>query len=217
MAHNFNGSSNYISAGNVLDKNWNDPWSISFWMRAGTQSNNKFVFCKQQSSGNYTGYGVYMLSTHKIAAFNQSSPSVNIYMSGGTNVNTNQWLHVLATKNNTSSTTSFQIYINGAAESLSLISGNTHTSSTLSNANFSMGSRNNAELFFNGNLAEAAVWGAELSSADAASLAKGMTPEKVRPQSLEFYAPLVRNVFDQTGFALTNGGATVSDHPRIYA
>ena len=217
MAYNFNGSSNRISAGNVVDKNWNDPWSISFWMRAGAQSTDKFVVCKMQSSGNYTGYGIVMLSTHKIVAFAHSSPSLNIYMSGGTNVNTNQWLHVLATKNNASSTTSFQIYINGAAESLSLIVGNTHTSSTLSNANFSIGSRNNAELFFNGNLAEVAVWGAELSSADAASLAKGMTPEKVRPQSLELYAPLVRNVFDQTGFTLTNSGATVSDHPRIYA
>jgi hypothetical protein len=52
-----------------------------------------------------------------------------------------------------------------------------------------------------------------------ASLAAGMTCDKVRPQSLVFYAPLVRNLQDvKGGLTITNNNsATVAAHPRVYA
>jgi hypothetical protein len=45
-----------------------------------------------------------------------------------------------------------------------------------------------------------------------------MTCDKIRPQSLVFYAPLVRNLVDtKGGLTITNNNsATVADHPRIY-
>ena len=68
-------------------------------------------------------------------------------------------------------------------------------------------------------IAEVGIWNAALSAAEIASLAKGMTCDKVRPQSLVFYAPLVRDLIDQKGGrAITNNnGATVANHPRVYA
>lgn len=46
-----------------------------------------------------------------------------------------------------------------------------------------------------------------------------MTPDKIRPQSLVFYSPLVRDLNDQKGgLTITNNnGATVANHPRVYA
>ena len=69
-----------------------------------------------------------------------------------------------------------------------------------------------------GRLAEVGIWNIDLTAAEIASLAKGMTPDKIRPQSLVFYAPLVRNLIDQKGgLALTNNNsATVANHPRLY-
>jgi hypothetical protein len=74
-------------------------------------------------------------------------------------------------------------------------------------------------LFFNGKLAEVGIWNAALTAAEVAALAKGMTCDKVRPQSLVFYAPLVRDLNDQKGgLTITNNnGATVAAHPRVYA
>ena len=68
-------------------------------------------------------------------------------------------------------------------------------------------------------MAEIGIWSAALSAAEIASLAKGMTCDKVRPQSLVFYAPLVRDLIDQKGgLTITNNnGATVAAHPRVYA
>jgi len=70
----------------------------------------------------------------------------------------------------------------------------------------------------NASYAEVGIWNAALTAAEIASLAKGMTCDKVRPQSLVFYAPLVRDLIDQKrGLTITNNnGATVADHPRIY-
>jgi len=70
----------------------------------------------------------------------------------------------------------------------------------------------------NGLIAEVGIWNVALTVAEIASLAKGITCDKVRPQSLVFYAPLVRDLSDQKGGrAITNNnGATVANHPRIY-
>ena len=76
-----------------------------------------------------------------------------------------------------------------------------------------------AGLYFNGQIAEVGVWNVALNAAEIASLAKGMTCDKVRPDSLVFYAPLVRNLIDYSGgLTITNNNsATVAVHPRVYA
>ena len=73
--------------------------------------------------------------------------------------------------------------------------------------------------YMNGQIAEVGIWNAALTAAEVASLAKGMTCDKVRPQNLVFYAPLVRNLVDvKGGLTITNNNtATVAAHPRVYA
>ena len=71
----------------------------------------------------------------------------------------------------------------------------------------------------NGDIAEVGIWNIALTADEIASLAKGITCDKIRPQSLVFYAPLVRNLQDvKGGLTITNNnGATVSNHPKVYA
>ena len=71
----------------------------------------------------------------------------------------------------------------------------------------------------NGIIAEVGIWSAALTAAEVASLAKGMTCEKIRPQNLVFYAPLVRELIDQKGGLVitNNNAATAANHPRVYA
>jgi hypothetical protein len=74
-------------------------------------------------------------------------------------------------------------------------------------------------LYFNGKIAEVGIWNAALTAQEVASLAQGMTCDKIRPQSLVFYAPLVRDLIDQKGgLTITNNNsATAADHTRVYA
>lgn len=71
----------------------------------------------------------------------------------------------------------------------------------------------------NGDICEVGVWSASLTAIEIASLACGVTCDLVRPQSLVFYAPLIRDLVDvRGGVILTNtNGATVSNHTRVYA
>ena len=79
--------------------------------------------------------------------------------------------------------------------------------------------RGNVSGFYNGQAAEVGIWNVALTDAEIASLADGMTCDKVRPQSLVFYAPLIRDLQDvRGGLTITNNnGATVANHPRVYA
>jgi len=74
-------------------------------------------------------------------------------------------------------------------------------------------------LFWDGKIAEAGIWNTDLNDNEVKSLAAGMTCDKVRPQSLVFYAPLVRDLIDyKGGLTITNNNtATVANHPRVYA
>ena len=74
-------------------------------------------------------------------------------------------------------------------------------------------------LHYTGRIADAAIWNVALTAAEIASLADGMTCDKVRPQSLVFYAPLIRDLQDvRGGLTITNNNtATVANHPPVYA
>ena len=76
----------------------------------------------------------------------------------------------------------------------------------------------NWSTFFGGLIGSTAIWSAALTVAEISSLAKGFSPRRIRPQSLVFYAPLVRNLQDlRNGLALTaDNSPTVANHPRVY-
>ncbi len=67
-----------------------------------------------------------------------------------------------------------------------------------------------------GDVAEAAIWNVALTDAEVAILAKGYSPLFVRPESLIFYMPLVRDIYDVIGaIGFTDFSTTITDHPPI--
>lgn len=85
-----------------------------------------------------------------------------------------------------------------------------------------IGSRRNSSVtdtFFTGQIAEVAVWNKELTDSEFISMSRAVSPKYFYPRNLVFYSPLIRSLVDYsvTSLTITNtGGATVSDHPRIY-
>lgn len=69
-----------------------------------------------------------------------------------------------------------------------------------------------------GALAEVGIWDVALTDDEIASLAKGFTPDQIRPQNLIAYLPLIRSAQDIKGTSwVASGTLTVADHPRVYA
>lgn len=113
------------------------------------------------------------------------------------------------------SSTSRTAYADGVA-------GGTNTTNVTPTAinSISIGARGISPVvnYHDGLIAEVGIWDVALTDAEIASLAAGVTCDRVRPQSLRFYAPLIRNLQDvRDGLTITNtNGATVADHPRVY-
>ena len=116
------------------------------------------------------------------------------------------------------STSLKKAYLNGANEGTNTVAITNETAAT----ELLIGARRNngaVGTYYGGLIAEVGIWNVALTQPEIASLADGMTCDKVRPQSLVFYAPLVRDLIDvKGGLTITNNnGATVANHPRVYA
>lgn len=69
---------------------------------------------------------------------------------------------------------------------------------------------------FDGKAAEVAIWDVALSDAEVAILALGVSPRLVRPASLKFYLPLVRDIVDyRNSTSPTTLNTSVFNHPRV--
>lgn len=107
-------------------------------------------------------------------------------------------------------------YLNGVAGAVSG-SGASPTAATRSAIGGRYNSSSPPGLLYNGDVAEVAIWSAELAAAEILSLSKGVSPMLVRPDSLRHYLPLVRDFRDMKGASLSITGSLIpAEHPRTY-
>jgi hypothetical protein len=128
------------------------------------------------------------------------------------NLSTATWYHGAGV---IESSTSKYVYVNGVRTQNTTTMG---TPSTLNSVSIGAVNRPTPEELLNSSCAEIGLWNVALSQAEITSLAKGMPCYLVRPQSLKFYAPIIRDVNDvRGGLAITNNNSpSVTAHPRIY-
>jgi len=123
----------------------------------------------------------------------------------------NTWHHAAAV---CTSITSRSIFLNGAGKAT-----NTTSSNPAGINNILLGSRwsTSRGFFFNGRIAEAAIWNAALTDDEVLSLSKGFAPYLIRPSNLKFYNRCIRTSQDLSqGRPLVGVNITNFDHPRIY-
>jgi hypothetical protein len=148
---------------------------------------------------------------------------------GATTLSTGIWYHVGVTVTFGSNG---KVYLNGADDGTTMAGGSvattsgTFVSSTGTNhdalgAAFSGTAPISTARQLDGRMAEAALWNIELTAADFASLARGFTPDQIRPQNLVAYWPFIgdgTNIRDlrNTKNGTITGSIPRADHPRTY-
>lgn len=115
-------------------------------------------------------------------------------------VTAGRWNHLCAVFTSNSSRAMF---INGANKGT-----DTTAVTTSSLTQFCIGIEPNTGGYYNGNIAGVAVWNVALTDAEVAMLASGISPLRIRPWSIVFYAP--NGETPVIGTALTNNGPTAS-------
>jgi hypothetical protein len=209
MAYNLTAaSSQYLSTASAPASG--SPMTIAGWIRPSSFSNG--VLCSVGVSGATHRNQLQTLSGSQLQLAVVGSGGLITVPGGSYSANT--WGHLSAVL---TSSTSRTLYFNGSSIATNGQNIGTQNAAT----SILVGARDAAGIsnFFPGQIAEVGIWSAALTAAEIASLAKGMTCDKIRPQSLVFYAPLVRDLNDaKGGLTITNNnGATVANHPRVYA
>jgi len=128
--------------------------------------------------------------------------------------NDNTWHHACGV---CSTATNRTIYLDGGNN---INNTNSATPATLSDTMVGAGAAASAILQpMDGYLAEAAIWNVALTADEVAILATGISPLAVRPGSIIFYVPLVRDNDEDIigGLSLTAyNSPTIAVHPPIY-
>lgn len=219
MAYEFNGITQYLSG--TSSPLGNRPTAYTMACRVkGAAQNSKLLFNLGNSttnspviciaSGGVNG-NTNPAQARFIARSNNTFGLGEINLGGGTAFD-NTFHHIAISWNNSTG----RLYVDGAEVASG---GSMDTPQDLNRISISALLRASAAAHFEGEMAECGMWNATLTQPEIASLAKGMTCDKVCPQSLVFYAPLVRDLNDQKGGLVitNNNAATVAAHPRVYA
>ena len=205
MAYEFNGTSQFLSTAStpvVLE-----PFTIALWFNPDALG-NRILACIGGTSPSRVVINTRGTNNKLAAQCINSSLSAGVAETNIPALNT--WQHACGVFE---SSTSRSIFLDGANKATNT------TSITLSTLNtIRIGNQTAVNAYADGKIADVGIWSIALTDAEVASLAKGMTCDKVRPGSLVFYAPLVRDLIDtKGGLTITNNnGATVAAHPRIY-
>lgn len=184
------------------------PVTIVAWFNRSTSSGTS-PLVTLMNSGAETYQSLYTTGSSSLRV-------QTIFNGGGFNTATSAWAQDVWSHGagKFASATSRTVVLNGS-------STNTNTSSRVATfdelriATYG----NTSPLYGNNRLSEVAVWNADLTSDEIVSLAKGFKAYRIRPQSLLYYVPLVREVQElRSGITLTASAnaPVVFAHPRVY-
>ena len=209
MAYTANGTTQYLSASAPVTE---VPLTLAAWFYPTASANGSLVYVGLASTQDRIQISIR--SDRFIQCYTQSG-GVFPFAASSSQAPLNTWSHACGV---VASNASRRIYLNGGnstTNTTSLAPQDAFNSAQI----FARTASGGVGTFFQGSIAEVGIWNVDLTAAEVSSLAKGMTCDKVRPQSLVFYAPLVRDLIDQKGgLTITNNnGATVATHPRVYA
>jgi hypothetical protein len=205
MAYDLSGGTNhYLSASDPVDAT---PLTMACWFRVTSLVSQNLLWLSNNGNVSQASWGMYINTA--LRAYVGAGGSASDF-AATTNPSTNTWHHACLSAESDSSRT---VFLDGGSSATNTATRNVNAASIVG---LRMGWTPNSLI---GLIAEVGVWNAALTAAEIASLAKGMTCDKVRPQSLVFYAPLVRDLQDvRGGLTITNNNAaTVANHPRVYA
>lgn len=207
MAYDLNGSNQYFSAGLPVGITQNEPLTLACRFFVDSFASTTRLVVVGATSTSTSRYLLEVVSTGVLRAAKNTGAGGN---SGAVSLST--WHHGAAVF---TSDTSRTVYLNGVGttNTLSIPDGTTAFDGLTIGRNVESSGN-----FLNGRIAEVGIWTAALSAAEVISLSNGFTPDQVRPESLAFYAPLVRNVQDVWGgLAITSfNSPPVIDHPSVF-
>jgi hypothetical protein len=173
----FNAVDEYCDIGNQAELAFErtEPFSVSLWVKT-VQSATAYMIAKSFATGTVRGWSVRI--TNGLVYFNLISTVSTSHLQARTTsatVNNGAWRHICITYSGNSSTSGVNFYIdNSLVAKTSTV--NTLSSTTLSTASATIGSREGGDSPYGGNIDEPSVWDKELSSGEVSEIYNSGSP-----------------------------------------
>ena len=201
----FDGS-NSINLGNVLNQSGDNAFSISVWVYIKSSSTS-MILGKQETSGNFTGYAFQLINSKFRFALYEST-TANVVIDTNNSLNTNQWYHLTGTYNGSKTSSGVKLYINGSEENTTSV-GQGSFSNISNTVDFSIGSRANSQIFFNGQIDAVAIYNYELSSSQVTTLYGSSStgignPMSLSPKPVAYYPLGDQDAFNGADYLVPN-------------
>jgi len=213
MAYQFTtASSQYLSVASAPVTSV--PLTLACWVyKTNVSDSNSGFISITNSAGSSSSFNLnHNITNNTIRASAQQTggvAQVAISTSGLTN---NTWAHACGVFESSTSRTAYCNGGNSGTNTVSVVPESLNR--ILIGANWF----GTLQSYANAIIAEVSIWNVALTAAEVASLAKGVTCNKIRPQNLVFYAPLIRNLQDTKGGRIITpvNSPIVAAHPRVY-
>ncbi len=217
MARNFVAASSQ-SLSNATPVVTGSPCSFSVWFNATSAVTAQGILSvgADTSANNRNNISLNGSGAGAKLSFTNADNAASVNASSTATYSANVWNHAGGVW--TDATTHI-VYLNGTSTT-----GATTSIGSMTGGNISIVGRRasgGTPNFFDGNIAEAAIWNVALSATDMAALAAGVCPLLIRPDALVFYSPLQGHGSPEPDFrgrlSLTlNATPVYAVHPRIY-
>jgi hypothetical protein len=172
----FDGSNDYVTMGNVLGYERTNAFSVSYWAKVSVGANG-FVVAKQNS----LGYGWGCLADYSGAKsyLQLQSATGQVYVSAPV-PSDGAWHHIVWTYDGSSAAAGCSCFVDGQSVTVTTVT-DTLSATIVNTGALVLGARNGASSFYKGRLDEIAIYGRELSLAEAQWLYNAGSPCDLTP------------------------------------
>lgn len=164
-ALSFNGSNQYVDAGNIANFERTQAFSVAIWVKTSMAGAAHFIN-HIQSGSPFTGWQFYK-NTSQVPTFSlvNNASTNTIQVRGSTTINTGSWTFVVLTYDGSSVASGVQIYVNNVAETMFIDLDNLSLS-TLFTINLNIGRRSDATGYVNGEMDEINIYDRVLTATE---------------------------------------------------
>ena len=210
----FNGSSDKLVS-TSLPVSGTSTATFCAWVYTGvTGATQDIITINRGNSASFgDGFQLRLHTTNGVRARQCDTTICSAPTTSGT-VATNTWTPVCAVF---TSTTSRTAYVNGTASTTDTTSVNSPSNLTETDIGASVFNSTYSG-FFNGRIADAAIWNVALTQAEITSLSKGFVAPMIRPNALVMWVPMIgASLMDRRGgISFTATGTSAADHPPLF-
>jgi len=160
----FDGIDEYVTFGDIADFERTQAFSIEFWFKTAT-SGTEMIISKQQNSGVYRGYNVFIESgLLKVMLVSDNSGANRIFKATTSTYNDNAFHHVVVTYAGTSAASGLLIYVDGSTVSTTTIT-DALSATILNNVPLQISGREGGNVVLNGTVDEVVIYNKAITAA----------------------------------------------------